>query len=171
VLRLQTPSSPPARLRAVQVMSPGLQRARAPFRVKNALTGTAIGSVAVGIYYYSMSAVRQETFDDLDAEARALARPGAGAETAGLAPEGAFASGTGGASAGIVTAGASLAPLATGITPVGAVARQPSAAPVLARGVLPRVVPQVLDPVRKTLVWGAPSVDAPGKLGDRAQPR
>lgn len=53
-------------------MSPGLRRARAPFRFRNALTGVALGAFAVGIWAYSISAVKQDVFDDIDDEARAL---------------------------------------------------------------------------------------------------
>jgi cytochrome c oxidase assembly factor 3 len=51
-------------------------RAREPYRVKNALTGLAIGSFIVGVWLYSMSAVKQDNFDDVDEEARAMARAG-----------------------------------------------------------------------------------------------
>jgi cytochrome c oxidase assembly factor 3 len=54
-------------------MSPGLKRARAPFRVRNAITGTLIAAFAVTVWAYSISAVKQDNFDDVDEEARALA--------------------------------------------------------------------------------------------------
>jgi cytochrome c oxidase assembly factor 3 len=57
-------------------MSPGLKRAREPYRLRNAITGLALGAFAVGIWAYSISAVKQDVFDDVDEEARALARPG-----------------------------------------------------------------------------------------------
>lgn len=57
-------------------MSAGLMRAREPYRVKNTLTGLAIGSFVVGVWLYSMSAVKQDNFDDVDEEARAMARTG-----------------------------------------------------------------------------------------------
>lgn len=57
-------------------MSAGLTRAREPYRVKNALTGLAIGSFIVGVWLYSMSAVKQDNFDDVDEEARAMVRAG-----------------------------------------------------------------------------------------------
>ena len=57
-------------------MSAGLMRAREPYRVKNALTGLAIGSFIVGVWLYSMSAVKQDNFDDVDEEARAMVRGG-----------------------------------------------------------------------------------------------
>ncbi|KAI0005129.1 Oxysterol-binding protein-domain-containing protein [Russula compacta] len=57
-------------------MSAGLIRAREPYRVKNTFTGLAIGSFVVGVWLYSMSAVKQDNFDDVDEEARAMARAG-----------------------------------------------------------------------------------------------
>ena len=53
-------------------MSPGLQRARAPFRLRNALTGVVLAGFAVGVWAYSIGAVKQDVFDDVDEEARAL---------------------------------------------------------------------------------------------------
>ncbi|KAL7007239.1 hypothetical protein EMMF5_003078 [Cystobasidiomycetes sp. EMM_F5] len=46
-------------------MSPGLKRARAPFRFRNALTGLAIVGFVTAVYTYSISAVRQDDFSDL----------------------------------------------------------------------------------------------------------
>ncbi|KAJ3490726.1 hypothetical protein NLI96_g1206 [Meripilus lineatus] len=54
------------------VMSPGLQRARAPFRFRNALTGGILASFAVGVWAYSLSAVAQDDFSDVDEEAKAI---------------------------------------------------------------------------------------------------
>ncbi|UZJ53404.1 hypothetical protein CBS101457_002724 [Exobasidium rhododendri] len=59
-------------------VSEGLKRARRPFLVKNILTGGVIMSFAVGVYWYSISKVRQDDFSDL-ADVRAL---GAGAPPA-----------------------------------------------------------------------------------------
>jgi len=53
-------------------MSPSLQRAREPFRVKNALLGLTLGAFAVGVWAYSISAVKQDVFDDVDEEVAAL---------------------------------------------------------------------------------------------------
>jgi cytochrome c oxidase assembly factor 3 len=52
-------------------MSPALKRARQPFVVRNAITGTCIAAFAVGVWAYSISAVKQDNFDDIDAEATA----------------------------------------------------------------------------------------------------
>lgn len=72
----------------LQLMSPGLQRAREPFRLHNALTGLGLGLLAFGIYSYSISAVRQDVFDDVDEEAKALARTGTSSGSASLASDG-----------------------------------------------------------------------------------
>lgn len=38
----------------------------------NLITGTAIAAFVVGVWAYSISAVKQDTFDDVDNQARAL---------------------------------------------------------------------------------------------------
>lgn len=53
-------------------MSPGLVRARRQFFVPNLITGTAIAAFAIGVWAYSISAVKQDTFDDVDDQAKAL---------------------------------------------------------------------------------------------------
>ena len=53
-------------------MSPGLRRAREPYRVKNAIMGLTLGAFAVAIWAYSINAVKQDVFDDVDEEARAM---------------------------------------------------------------------------------------------------
>ncbi|KAJ7740912.1 hypothetical protein DFH07DRAFT_60058 [Mycena maculata] len=47
-------------------MSPGLLRARRRFRTRNALVGVVLLTFVVGVFSYSMAAVKQDTFDDLD---------------------------------------------------------------------------------------------------------
>jgi hypothetical protein len=54
-----------------QGISPALKRARQPYVVRNAITGALIASFAVGVWAYSISAVKQDNFDDIDAEASA----------------------------------------------------------------------------------------------------
>jgi len=46
-------------------VSEGLKRARAPFLVRNLVTGTIVGSFALGVYFYSISAVKQDDFSDV----------------------------------------------------------------------------------------------------------
>ncbi|CAD6564134.1 MAG: hypothetical protein CYPHOPRED_001983 [Cyphobasidiales sp. Tagirdzhanova-0007] len=45
--------------------SEGLKRARKPFRTRNFLTGAAILGFAGSVYFYSISAVKQDDFSDL----------------------------------------------------------------------------------------------------------
>lgn len=52
-----------------QGISPSLQRARRPFAVRNAITGVVIGAFVTSVWAYSISAVKQDNFDDVDATA------------------------------------------------------------------------------------------------------
>lgn len=69
-----------------QTMSPGLKRAREPYRVKNAIMGLTLGAFAVGIWAYSISAVKQDVFDDVDEEARAMSATRTPDTTLGVSP-------------------------------------------------------------------------------------
>ncbi|KAF9534623.1 hypothetical protein CPB83DRAFT_830819 [Crepidotus variabilis] len=160
-------------------MSPGLKRAREPYRLKNAVVGIALGAFAVGVWAYSISAVKQDVFDDVDEEVEAL-----GAGLVGI-------TGTKGSTsipntpntsiptspvvAAAITTSASGMKSSPVLDEVARVTMPPrGACPV--RGVLPRwerhlpgwVGSRLLDPQRKTLVWGAPPVDNPGKMGGRS---
>jgi cytochrome c oxidase assembly factor 3 len=55
--------------------SAGLERARRPFRTKNALTGLGIMGFAAAVYTYSINAVKQDDFSDIP-----TANPDAGKE-------------------------------------------------------------------------------------------
>jgi cytochrome c oxidase assembly factor 3 len=144
-------------------MSSGLKRARAPFRVRNAITGIVIASFAVGVWAYSISAVKQDNFDDVDEEAKALAGSGLRSiedeeKTRHARNTAAAASYAKGDLASVVGFGT---PKPSAQSPV-----VPTTSPV-PRGILaPLVFPHLLDPVRKTLVWGAPPVDDVGKMRD-----
>ncbi|SCV69161.1 BQ2448_2181 [Microbotryum intermedium] len=48
-------------------ISEGLARARRPFRTQNAITGALIFGFATSVYLYSIRAVAQDDFSDLDA--------------------------------------------------------------------------------------------------------
>jgi cytochrome c oxidase assembly factor 3 len=131
--------------------------------------------VATGIWAYSISAVRQDTFEDLDEEARALAR-GPGRATTGEPSNTVIG---GGSSSNIVTAGANTTSLQTKVTPLSvaaaakdhaAGARSTTSRGLLPSSVLDRKIPRLLDPANKTLVWGAPPVDAVGKMGSLWKP-
>ncbi|KAG0370358.1 hypothetical protein BC939DRAFT_328087 [Gamsiella multidivaricata] len=45
--------------------SPALERATAPFRVRNALTGAGLVAFCASVYAYSILAVRQDDFSDI----------------------------------------------------------------------------------------------------------
>jgi len=136
-------------------MSPGLLRARAPYRFKNAITGITIFGFCVGVWAYSISAVKQENFDDIDEEAKALVaasqrRPDEQNRQAAADTR---------ATSTISPSAAS--PLSSNIQDAW---DENEACP---HGLLVGVLrPSLLDPHRKTLVWGAPSVDKMGKLGN-----
>ena len=139
-------------------MSPGLKRAREPFRLRNALTGLALAGFAVGVWAYSIGAVKQDDFGDVDEEARALM---AGSGIQKLEDGAAEARGAAEVSkASVVPPPATSTVAASSIPPPGAATR---------RGILPplleRWFPSVLDPRTGTLVWSAPPVDNVGKLG------
>ncbi|KAG5654226.1 hypothetical protein H0H81_005913 [Sphagnurus paluster] len=145
------------------LMSPGLKRAREPYRVRNALTGLALGAFAVGIWAYSISAVKQDVFDDVDEEARAMARTGTANEVLSVKEE------KKAMEAAIAAAVSSPEHLAT--TAASQVSIPNVTAPTPAprsRGILQHLdtsFPRLLDPQRKTLVWGAPPVDKIGNIG------
>ncbi|KAG8900033.1 hypothetical protein FRB99_006284 [Tulasnella sp. 403] len=50
-------------------ISPSLARARAPFRMQNAITGVTLFGFAISVWAYSINAVKQDNFDDIDFEA------------------------------------------------------------------------------------------------------
>ncbi|KAG1735056.1 hypothetical protein EDB19DRAFT_1928876 [Suillus lakei] len=113
------------------LMSPGLQRARAPFRFRNAITGLILAGFGVGVWAYSISA-----------EARALMR--AGPTIAKV----------------VATQTLSSVPVEVKVATV------PSRHRGVLVPILERHFPRLLDPSRKTLIWGAPPVDKIGRLRD-----
>jgi cytochrome c oxidase assembly factor 3 len=130
-------------------MSAGLMRAREPYRVKNAVTGLAIGSFIVGVWLYSMSAVKQDNFDDVDEEARAMVR-------AGVKP--------------LEEKGAEGMTSAT----VGGKLKGSEEKRAPHRGLLALLdarFPGLLDPVGKSVVFGAPPVDSIGRIGQGGSSR
>jgi cytochrome c oxidase assembly factor 3, fungi type len=127
-------------------MSAGLMRAREPYKVKNALTGLAIGSFIVGVWLYSMSAVKQDNFDDVDEEARAMVRAG----VKPLEEKGAEAMTT---------------------TTVEKKEEEKRAHHHGLLALLDAKFPRLLDPEGKTVVFGAPPVDMIGRIGQRGNSR
>jgi len=47
-------------------MSPSLQRARRPYFLRNALLGTTLFGFTLAVYFYSISAVQQDDFSDVE---------------------------------------------------------------------------------------------------------
>jgi len=138
-------------------MSPGLKRAREPYRVRNAIMGMTLAALGVGIWAYSISAVKQDVFDDVDEEARALAASGSTSGMRSLVDD----------------QKVSESPLV--VAPVSdsrSADVQVDAHPPVSVGkgllvkLLDRPSPWLLDPVQKTLVWGAPSVDNLDRISD-----
>jgi len=140
-------------------MSPGLIRARRRFFLPNLLTGMAVAGFAVGVWAYSISAVKQDVFDDIDEEARALdAEIGSGTAAVPIS----------------ATAPASLSAVA--VSPLSELVSTSlkdggSRAWSVPRGVMYAALgnrfPGLFEPTRKTLIWTAPPVDNIGRIGDR----
>ncbi|KAI4528158.1 hypothetical protein K525DRAFT_216474 [Schizophyllum commune Loenen D] len=163
------------------VMSPGLKRARAPYLVRNALVGTALACFIMGVYAYSLYAVRQDKFEDLDEEARELSAAGVLAQRTTLEDKHRSSPGPLATSAALEQKSA--------VTPVSAPAPAPASGTEIAnaaagktanpaalaagepRGILSKYLadryPRLFDPSRKTVVFGAPSVDSPGRISSR----
>jgi len=147
-------------------MSPGLKRAREPFKYRNALTGLILASFVVGVWAYSISAVKQDDFADVDEEARALAQSrenAKGKSKEGIPSTEALEASKQAVSAGIVPV--QLVPVSTipeakvsGVRPRG-----------LVTAAIAERYPGIFDPSSRTLVWGAPPVDNVGKIGTRSR--
>ncbi|KAF8528830.1 hypothetical protein BU17DRAFT_37908 [Hysterangium stoloniferum] len=132
-------------------MSAGLLRARRSFFLPNLLIGAAIASFAVGVWAYSISAVKQDVFDDVDEQARAL--NAAKVETTSSVsvpslpfPENSHPS--------------------ISHTPKQPLPNQPRGLLVVSLG---RSYPWLFEPMRQTLVWGAPPIDHIGRIQDRTE--
>lgn len=118
--------------------------------MQNALTGLVLAGFATAVWAYSIRAVKQDDFSDVDEEAREMMMVKGG--------EGSMAVDVDvGAGAGEDTG--------VGASPEYS---RPSELDQTPRGVLAplldRAFPRLLDPTRKTLVWGAPPIDAPGRM-------
>ena len=127
-------------------MSAGLMRAREPYRMKNVFTGLAIGSFVVGIWLYSMTAVKQDNFADVDEEARAMVRAGVR----------------------VVEDKTSERNVETNSPTITAPSKATSGE-AKPRGLLAPLggkFPRLLDPKGKTMVWGAPPVDRFGRMSE-----
>ncbi|KAJ4288174.1 hypothetical protein N0V90_012191 [Kalmusia sp. IMI 367209] len=54
---------------------PALLRARAPYLIKNTITGFAICSLVIGIYTYTINVISQDEFDDVIVPDEPIKRP------------------------------------------------------------------------------------------------
>ncbi|ORY27347.1 putative mitochondrion protein [Naematelia encephala] len=140
-------------------MSESLRRARRPYLIRNAITGVVLASFVIGVYAYSISAVKQDDFSDVEdllpplAERSQIRTIEDEARDALLAQEG----------AGTATPLSPL-PLSTNIHPPSSI-----------RSLVPRRLSEIewvrkrgwVDQSGNVLVWGAPPVDNVGKIGDR----
>ena len=153
-------------------MSPGLKRAREPYRVKNAIVGLGLGAFAVGVWAYSISAVKQDVFDDVDEEAKALAS--ASSTPSPSSPTGATSTMSASRAALTTTIAPAAGSTVAATTPgtlgstnvVVSEPLPPASIPSVPqhRGVLGKWFPKLLDPRTGTLVPGAPPVDNIGKF-------
>lgn len=141
-------------------MSPGLQRAREPYRIKNAISGLILGAIGVGIWAYSIHAVKQDAFDDVDEEARELRE--AGVVLKSLEDDERDRLKRAGSASDEITLGQNLGP-----SPVKV--EKPKARGLLVE-LLDQSYPWLLDPDQKTLIWGAPPIDNIGRIGDPPKP-
>jgi len=109
------------------------------------LTGFATGSFVVGIWLYSMSAVKQDNFADVDEEARAMVRAGVR----------------------VVEDKTSERNIETNSPTTTAPPNVTSGEEAKAQGLLAPLdgkFPRLLDPKGKTMVWGAPPIDRIGRM-------
>ena len=111
------------------------------------LTGLVIGSFVVGIWLYSMSAVKQDNFADVDEEARAMVRAGVRVVEDKTSERNVEAN-----SPSTITASSN----------VNVTSGEAKAPGLLAP--LDRKFPRLLDPKGKTMVWGAPPIDRIGRM-------
>ncbi|KAF2252974.1 hypothetical protein BU26DRAFT_560321 [Trematosphaeria pertusa] len=54
---------------------PALLRARAPYLIKNTITGFVICSLVIGIYTYTINVISQDEFDDVIVPDEPIKRP------------------------------------------------------------------------------------------------
>lgn len=153
----------------IQQMSPGLMRARAPYKVPNVITGVALACFATGAWIYAMNAVKQDTFEDVDEEAKSMIRTGVKSledeEREKLAKK---AGKVAGASAELELAAPVVVEKEKEVEKVfGGKSTKGVLAELVERKVHKEWKGKVLDPRTKTLVWGAPPVDRFGRIGDR----
>jgi len=131
------------------------------------VTGIVVGTFAVSVWAYSIRAVKQDTFEDVDEEAKAMlsARTQHDQQLVGeTLSEVSGAPAIANYSTPVVSTSAPRSTESRSSVPV---LDQTAGRPV---GVLAPLLeeryPRFLDPQRKTFVWGAPSVDHIGRLSE-----
>lgn len=137
-------------------MSPGLIRARKGFLIPNVLTGLGLGVFIVGVWAYSINAVKQENFDDIDDEVRQLNAKNALSKSRPPVV--------------LTEVDRELHATSTPSGPSIASSTQHHTIEENKKrfGLLPSLIdPKFLDPETHTLVWGAPPVGSPGRLWER----
>jgi len=129
-----------------------------------------IAALVVGVWAYSIAAVKQDSFADVDEEARILAASGSTQNIKSIEDEEkAKAAAITFVHTPSTTTSAGLAQpqppaIATPVvTPLPGLAPRPKGILV---PLLERHYPRLLDPTRRTLIWGAPPVDRVGRLRD-----
>ena len=129
---------------------PQAPNARAPFRLQKVLTGVVVTGFATAVWAYSIRAIKQDDFSDVDEEAREMMK---GKMTMGAASpfsSPSVGSGVSSSSSSDLDVGASDSSLGPDSTVTGV---RPQSHP---RGALApmlvRTFPRLLDPTRKTLV-------------------
>ena len=147
-------------------VSEGLKRARRPFRTRNFITGGLITAFAFSVYMYSIRAVAQDDFSDLDQpvseEQRRIARS---IEDERREKEAVVADRL------AVKQGVA-APLAPSMAPVSAAAPGvPASVPVVDSQTSSSVLGRLRGAfggrgTDSKLVWGAPPVDRLGRIGE-----
>ncbi|KPV75748.1 uncharacterized protein RHOBADRAFT_66272 [Rhodotorula graminis WP1] len=146
-------------------VSEGLKRARRPFRTRNFVTGSLIFGFAASVYFYSIRAVAQDDFSDLDQplsddkrrSLTSIEEQQRERDELRLAAKGGP----------LVPAPGSVA-AAAGSSPVDGLAAAPASAPSSSSssGVLSLVSGAFAGKgADSKLVWGAPPVDRVGRIG------
>jgi len=155
-------------------ISPSLARARAPFRTQNVITGFTLFGFAASVWAYSIYAVKQDNFDDVDFEAlntsveekarrisledEAKAKKGGGVKSMAHETEGRLS-----ASGSTLLDSTTTVAMSNDRSTVATSADQ--------RGLLHRLpgVSKLYNPGEMSLVSRAPPVDQLGRMGDRLE--
>jgi len=159
-------------------MSPALKRARRPFFPRNVITGVTLFGFAVSVWAYSMSAVKQEDFGDIDAM---VPPPEDRAKMKSVEEEQKAQGELRSLSSALQTDPPIVPPDPTGVTSIATPTTttspsqpHPATSATSSRGLASKILPRlqlkmpVIDSTTSTLIWGAPSIDRLGALSDRS---